>query len=811
MKRSNSALLVFILLGTLGFLPTHDFTKGLTYDDQNLTSVLNDVNDAFDQIYGNPGYTALAISEEDNLIFTNSYKGLALFQLDDLLNSSHYGIEIGLSEATIFDIEIDKDLKLLYISTIGSVDILNYSVFPLQATNIATGNFGVFDLTKNVVVDHDTNIAWISSNDGVSAYDPIKGAFLDTSGYPVPSSGIITLDISDNYLFIGAEDGFYWIDMLTNTSQKYTTTDGLPYNEVSLVKYYPTENRTFITTKDPTPNTGLAGGLTVIFENETVETYNLTEVGYNPLPIIDIAFDSSRELGYIASFISANTECGLYIFNASSIEGVARSAQGTGGSSSIPYITADYSVEGLLASVEINELTNEAILGSIQRLQILTFVDPLTPASNTVWSGPILGMYHNMASDVHYDPIDETVYVSTLLGLNRFSIYSANEDNLEYLLNVPGAGGNTAGELLVNSRLMFHHRYLYNISNDGVTDMSTILPLDEYNHIRDISSSPNESVIYYSVGRDENGNGSLIIYNWQTGNYSVHDLGYDRTDLELNEVLHDPTREVLYIATNKSLVMFNLTTREVIKTFGEVEEWDIRSLTWIDGKIWVGLEQSPHVKIFDPITETFEDFTQAALWIPTINDIVHISETNEIMFTSNRGIYLYNMTNEEIKFEGESEGLSSLFVARADYSPITGKMYIGTYLGLNVYDLNFDDKLPEIEIDQFVYVSGNFAFETSGKDYSGIKNITVELWNSTWRAIWVAMSEVVLSINVDTTQYDNGDYTLTVYVTDWNGLMNTTSQSIEIDNVVVGEYSALTALILFPVIACIVYISKRKR
>jgi hypothetical protein len=72
------------------------------------------------------------------------------------------------------------------------------------------------------------------------------------------------------------------------------------------------------------------------------------------------------------------------------------------------------------------------------------------------------------------------------------------------------------------------------------------------------------------------------------------------------------------------------------------------------------------------------------------------------------------------------------------------------------------------------------------------------------------MSEV-LSINVDTTQYDNGDYTLTVYVTDWNGLMNTTSQSIEIDNVVVGEYSALTALIIFPVVACIVYLSKRKR
>lgn len=809
MKINHSALLVFILLGTLGFLPTHDFAKGSTCDDQNIISTLDNDNDAFDHIYGNPGYTALAISEEDNLIFTNSYKGLAFFQLDDLSNSSHYGIEIGLSEATIFDIEIDKDLKLLYISTIGSVDILNYSIFPLQAINIAVGDFGVFDLTKNVVVDPNTHIAWISSYGSISAYDPIKDAFLDTSGYPVPPSGIITLDISDDYLFIGAEDGFYWIDMLTNTSQKYTTTEGLPYNKVSLVKYYPTDNRTFITTKDPTPNTGLAGGLTVIFENETVETYNLTEVGFNPLPVIDIAFDSSRELGYVASFIGASTECGLYIFNASSIEGVARSAQGTAGSSSLPFITTDYSVEGLLASVEINKLTNEAILGSIQRLQILDFVDPLTPGSNTVISGPILGMYHNMASDVHYDPIDETVYVSTLLGLNRFSIYSANEDNLEYLLNVPGAGGNTAGELLVNSRLMFHHRYLYNISNDAVTNMDTILPLDEYNHIRDISSSPNESVIYYSVGRDENGNGSLIIYNWQTGNYSVHDLDYDRTDLELNEVLHNPTRDVLYIATNKSMVMFNLTTREVIKTFGETEEWDVRSLTWINGKIWVGLEQSPHVKIFDPITETFEDFTQAALWIPTINDIVHISETNEIMFTTNRGVYLYNMTNEQIKFEGESEGLSSLFVARADYSPITGKMYIGTYLGLNVYDLKFDDKLPEIEIDQFVYVSGNFAFDLSGKDYSGVKNITVEIFNATVKKIWTILSDF-LSISFDTTQYDDGVYTLTAYVTDWNGLVNTSSQTIEIDNVVIGEYSALTALILFPVVACIAYFSRRK-
>ncbi|MCG3224218.1 MAG: hypothetical protein H7647_07105, partial [Candidatus Heimdallarchaeota archaeon] len=176
--KTKKYVFLFLLLFTSSFLQCVTDTNASVDNETSIFSILdNGEPSAFDHIYGNPGYTALAISEEDNLIFTNSYKGLALFQLDDLSNSSHYGIEIGLSEATIFDLEIDKDLKLLYISTVGSVDVLNYSIFPLQATTIATGNFGVFDLTKNVVVDHNTNIVWISSYDGISAYDPIKGAF----------------------------------------------------------------------------------------------------------------------------------------------------------------------------------------------------------------------------------------------------------------------------------------------------------------------------------------------------------------------------------------------------------------------------------------------------------------------------------------------------------------------------------------------------------------------------------------------------------------------------------------------------------
>jgi len=139
MKRKNSVLLVFILLGTLSFLPAHEFAKALTNDGPQVTSIVNDVDDAFDHIYGNPGHTALAVSEDDNLIFTNAYEGIAFVQLDDLTNSTIYKEEIGLTDVQVTNIEIDVDLKLLYIGSVMGVDILNYSKTPLAATPLITG------------------------------------------------------------------------------------------------------------------------------------------------------------------------------------------------------------------------------------------------------------------------------------------------------------------------------------------------------------------------------------------------------------------------------------------------------------------------------------------------------------------------------------------------------------------------------------------------------------------------------------------------------------------------------------------------
>ncbi|GAH23675.1 unnamed protein product, partial [marine sediment metagenome] len=370
-------------------------------------------------------------------------------------------------------------------------------------------------------------------------------------------------------------------------------------------------------------------------------------------------------------------------------------------------------------------------------------------------------------------------------------------------------------ELLVNARLFYHNREVYDITAGTWSLMNTIIPeINEYNYVKDILSSENETILYYATGTEHLGldaNGSLLIFNRNTNFLQIEDFGYNKSELHVNRVLEDPNRDVLYVATNEDLILYNLTTLSEIKRFGG-GLWDIRSLEWINGRLWFGVEQYPNIRIFDPVTEFISNFGLSSQIVnPSINDIYYLEDREEILILANSGLYVYNYTSGEMKHETVNEGLSTILVMRMDYFPNTEDAWIGTKDGgINIYDLDFDDRLPEIEIGEFVHISGNFYFEASGKDYSGVKNVTVELWNSTMKKIWTILSDF-LSISLDTTQYDNGDYTITTYVTDWNDLLNTTSQVVQIDNVVVGEYSVLTALILFPVVACIVYFNKRKR
>jgi len=639
---------------------------------------------------------------------------------------------------------------------------------------------------------------------------------MDTTGYnvPDPSTSMLTVEVNSTaaHAFIGTKEGFYMLNTLSNDTHWYNDDYDMPYNISRVLKYYPTKGYLLIGTFQDV--TGICGGLTVFDTNIYVfmGTYNWTIDPYYPRAIYDIEIDLDRDIGYIVSgpgSVASSTESGLLVFNASTFEGIMKSAAGALFITSHPFtFGTPYYIEGMIASVELDENNGDLICGSIQLLQRVDFVDNITVNTD---NSPILGLLHNLATDVSYDPIDDKMYVSTLLGLDRVDPLTLDIEHL--ITGVGGAGGDTAGKLLVSARMMYYHTYYYDIVGGTSGSMNSNIPLNEYGHVMDIASSYNETLLYYSVSSESGGlssNGSMIIYNRLSDTFVVENFGYNKSELEVRMIVQDPTDDVLYVGTDQSLILYNLTTLTEISRFG-AGIWDVRSLEWIEGDLWVGLGEGPYIYIFHPETGLYETFIGAdQILYPSINDIYYHATNNEVYICANSGLYVFNMTNSMLKYESEAEDLSTLFTSAAAYCEITDEIYIGSFQGVNIYDPLFDDKLPEIEIGQFVHVSGNFAFEASGKDYSGVKNVTVEIFNATAKKIWTILSDF-LSISFDTTQYDDGVYTLAVYVTDWNGLMNTTSQAIEIDNVVIGEYSALTALIIFPVVACIVYFSRRKR
>ncbi len=747
-----------------------------THLSQSHNAQLNTINllaseeTAFSTIYGSPGHTALAISEEDNVIFTNSHKGLAVIQLDDLTNRSDYGIEIGLSESHIIGLAIDIELKLLYIETIISLDVLNYSRIPYEVefiAHIGLGSLG-FSTAHNMYVDPSTHYLWVAAPDtGLYIYDPINEKQVDHTEFDIPSDGLLAIDQDeDNEIFyFGSTSGIYALNTTTNTTTHFSTDDGMAYNFTRLVKHSPEYNRLFFHTVDDSEEMSLSGGLSVIFlNNNTVHNYTLTTGDFNPMFVSSLVLDPLRDYGYVASFYTPNAECGLYIFNITTMQGITRSQHGAG-SSTLPFLDTDPYIEGLLATSALINSTREIVIGTVRRIQILDF-DP--EGTSNLTQSPIEGLAHNIASDVNYDPQEDKLFISTLLGLNRVDPHTKH---IELLIEAPGSGGSTAGELLIADRLMFHHRYQYNITAGNYSELS--LPFDEYGHIKDISSSPNDTLIYYSVGSKDpyqspgGSNGSLIIYNRITENYTVHNFGFNKSLLTVEKTLHDPSDDLLYVATNLGLVIFNLETLEVEQKYFETEG-NIKTVALIEGKIWIGLDTHPLVRIYDPTTKTFEDFSHSSSWIPTVNDIYYIPTRNEIFFSTNRGLYAYNRTNNLLKWEGEEHGLSTYFISRMDYCSTNSKLYIGSLLGLNIYKVNFDNVSPELSvygISEEEKVSGNITITAQASDYSGIKSISMTI-----QGIEYNTSTDELIVTLDTTNYVNGYYQLNFIAQDNNGL-----------------------------------------
>ena len=822
MKNKLTLTILFLMLTSVLFInsSTSNFASiGVNIGD---VTTLGVDTPEFDHIYGPPGHVALAISEEDNLIFTNAPEGLALIQLDDLTNQTVYKDEIGLTDVQIQNIEIDKDLKLLYIGSIQGVDVVNYSITPLSATPILTGVATNFELGDFIDVDPFTHYVWIvTQSHGLIVYDPIYDRQVDISGYNAPASSVkmLTVDVnsSESFAFIGTSVGVFKIDISENSTRWYTSSDGLPNDYSRLVKYYPILGKIFVATFNETTN--ICDGISVIFpDNDTIKTYNYTQAPYYSRSFLDLVCDTEEKLGFAVSPYSTNAESGLLVFNTTSMEAVAKSYYGSGPGYPLTTVTgAPYPIESLLASIRLDSTTRKLIVGTVQRIQKIDYTAPSTAITE---QSQILGLAHNMATDVNYDPVDGYAYISTLLGLDRINTTAPDRLHplsVEHLISgIGGAGGDTAGELLVNSRVMYHHRYRYDIVSTTITNMESILPLGEYRYVADISSSYNESLIYYSTAAQNagvGGNGSMIIYNWELGTYHVENFTEEITQLEVNSVLQDPDRDVLYVGTNTGLIIYNLTSLSEIKRFGDVENWEIQSLEWIEGKLWLGMEPYPNIRIFDPVSENTVAWDKAdQITFPSINQIFYLDSRNETYILANSGLYVYNRTNQVLKTETEADGLSTFFVRRMDYVPTTDEPWIGSLQGINIYNPNYDDKNPSVTVTfPSNIVSGLIDIDVSAEDFAGIKEIRVRMENASWNQEWVISSNF-LRIELDTTLYENGYYDFNVTVTDWNNLTTIDlTEDILFNNVIVGEFNKIMLYAIFPVIIGISILLKRKR
>lgn len=821
MKGKITVLCVLTLLVFSSFLSGINITNAIIDDTSNQIQFEQNGDDAFEHIYGPPGHVGLAVSEEDNLIFTNAPEGLALIQRDDLSNQTVYTDEIGLTDVQIQNLEIDKDLKLLYIGSVQGVDILNYSQKPLSATPLLTGVATNFELGDFIDVDPVNHLVWIvTQSNGLYVYDPIKDTFADISGYnpPAPSVKMLTVDVnsSEGFAFIGTSVGVYKIDFSDNDTQEWiTTSEGLIHDYTKLVKYYPSLGMTFIVTYDEP--TSICDGLSVLFDNGTIMTFNYTQGTYYSRAILDLVCDPVNELGFIVSPYTTNAESGLLVFNTNTMVGIAKSLYGSlPGGYPLPTVTGSpYPIESMLATIRLDSIDGKLIIGTVQRIQKMDYTPPTTAITE---NSPILGLLHNMATDVNYNPTDGYVYVSTLLGLDRVdptALDRLNPLSVEHLIEgIGGAGGDTAGELLVNAQKMYHHRYMYDIVTTTITNMESILPLSEYRYVRDISSSYNESLIFYSTAAQNagiGGNGSLVIYNWNLGTYHVENFATDKTLLEVNGVVQDPNRDVLYVGTNDYLILYNLTTLTEISRFGG-GLWDVSSLEWINSQLWFGLDQYPNVRIFNPITETIANFGKSSeILYPSINDIYYLEAEKEIYIVANSGLYAYNYTSGEMKYESEAEGLSTLFVKRALYVPSTGEVWIGSFQGINIYDRTYDIIVPEIIADiGALTLSGVRNIDVSASDYAGIKELKLTLKNSSWSDSWSTNSPVAI-FAIISTNYENGAYQIIISATDWNDLVAGLAYDITIDNAVVNEFSKLILLITIPIIAIPVTLIKKRR
>ena len=82
--------------------------------------------------------------------------------------------------------------------------------------------------------------------------------------------------------------------------------------------------------------------------------------------------------------------------------------------------------------------------------------------------------------------------------------------------------------------------------------------------------------------------------------------------------------------------------------------------------------------------------------------------------------------------------------------------------------------------------------------------------NSTWSTSWTIAGDY-LQVVLDTTIYDDGFYEFRVNVTDFSNQVESLAETIEIDNIVIGEFNNILLPMFIPIVVISTVVILRKR
>lgn len=356
-----------------------------------------------------------------------------------------------------------------------------------------------------------------------------------------------------------------------------------------------------------------------------------------------------------------------------------------------------------------------------------------------------------------YSPLNTTYYNSTL-NLN----VSANEEIDSWLYNLDGAGNVT-----------FQPNASIAISSSGSYDMEF--------WCNDSAGNWNRSIRSFTL--------ILPLYITENASNSPGNQSYNTGSVHFNITSSKAISNAFYSidgATNKTMGndsqihYFNTTNPALGEGLHNVTFWINDS----DGNmnsstVYFQVDQTnPQMSFRDPTPSRNANTTET-----NISFNMTISETypDSIIFN-------WNGTNETLTYSGNSVAASRGNLTDSTYSYYS---FINDTAGnSNISEIRYitvDTQHPyisNVEPGNNSWVKGIILVNvTAGDSGSGISSVIANISNSTsYISYNLINSGDIWNISLNSTQLEDGDYNLSIYVWDQAGLMNSTGNTIHLDN-----------------------------